>query len=100
MVTVNRILGECSGTYELSIGHNGKAYEKSILYTTNDPQLILTGIVPGTSQIHLDLTVEYLKEETGYLWMKLLSKAEKCDRMEASKPYRLMKKIKNFLKKG
>ena len=100
MVTVNRILGECAGTYNLFIGHNGKAYEKSILYTTNDPQLILTGLVPGTSQIHMDITVEYLKEETGYLWMELLSKAEKCDRIEASKPYRLMKKIKSFLKKG
>ena len=100
MVTVNRILGECAGAYELSVGHNGKGYEKSILYTTNDPQLIITGIVPGTSQIHLDVTVEYLKEETGYLWMELLSKAEKCDRIEASKPYRLMKKIKSFLKKG
>lgn len=99
MVTVNRILGECGGSYELSLGHNGKAYEKSILYTTTDPQILISGIVPGTGQIHVDVTVEYLKEETGYVWMKLLEKAEKCDRIEASKPYRLMKKIKNLLKK-
>ena len=46
------------------------------------------------------LTVEYLKEETSYVWMKLLEKAEKCDRIEASKPYRFMKKIKNLVKKG
>lgn len=100
MVTVNRILGECGGSYELSLGHNGKAHEKSILYTTTDPQILISGIVPGTGQIHVDLTVEYLKEETSYAWMKLLEKAEKCDRIEASKPYRLMKKIKNLLKKG
>lgn len=100
MVTVNRILGECAGSYEVKVEHNGKAYEKSILYTTNDPQLIISGIVPGTGQLHVDLTVEYLKEETGYVWMKLLEKAEKCDRLEASAPYRLMKKIKNFMKKG
>ena len=99
MVTVNRILGECGGSYEINLGHNGKAYEKSILYTTTDPQILISGIVPGTGQIHVDVTVEYLKEETGYVWMKLLEKAEKCDRIEASKPYRLMKKIKNLLKK-
>ena len=99
-VTVNRILGECGGSYELTLGHNGKGYEKSILYTTTDPQLLISGIVPGTGQIHVDMTVEYLKEETSYVWMKLLEKAEKCDRIEASKPYRFMKKIKNLVKKG
>ena len=99
-VTVNRILGECNGSYEVNIGHNGKGYAQSILYTTTDPQILLTGIVPGTSQIHVDITVEYLKEETSYAWMELLAKAEKCERMEASKPYRLLKKIKNLVKKG
>lgn len=99
-VTVNRMLGECGGSYELSLGHNGKAYEKSILYTTTDPQILITGIVPGTAQIHVDITVEYLKEETSFVWMKLLEKAEKCDRIEASKPYRIMKKIKSLWKKG
>lgn len=99
-VSVNRILGECGGSYELNIDHNGKAYEKSILYTTTDPQIILSGIVPGTGQIQVDITVEYLKEETSYVWMKLLEKAEKYDRIEASKLYRMMKKIKNLLKKG
>lgn len=99
-VSVNRILGECGGSYELALGHNGKAYEKSILYTTTDPQILISGIVPGTSQIHVDMTVEYLKEETGFVWMKLLERAEKCDRIEASRPYRLMKKIKNLVKKG
>ena len=100
MVTINRILGECGGSYELSPDHNGKAYEKSILYTTTDPQILISGIVPGTGQIHVDVTVEYLKEETSYVWMKLLERAEKCDRIEASMPYRLMKKIKNLVKKG
>ena len=100
MVTVNRILGECGGSYELQLGHNGKGYEKSILYTTTDPQILISGIVPGTGQIHVDVTVEYLKEETSFVWMKLLERAEKCDRIEASKPYRLMKKIKNLVKKG
>lgn len=99
-VNVNRILGECGGSYELALGHNGKGYAKSILYTTTDPQILISGIVPGTSQIHVDITVEYLKEETSFMWMELLGKAEKCDRIEASKPYRLMKKIKNILKKG
>jgi len=99
-VTVNRILGECGGSYGLTLGHNGKAYEKSILYTTTDPQILISGIVPGTGQIHVDMTVEYLKEETSFVWMKLLEKAEKCDRIEASKPYRLLKRIKNLLKKG
>ncbi len=93
LVTVNRLLGECGGSYELQTSHNGKAYEKSILYTTTDPQLLIGGIVPGTGQIHGDLTVEYLKEETAYVWMKLLERAEKCDRIENSRPYRLLKKI-------
>lgn len=97
MVTVNRMLGECNGSYELTLSHNGKAYEKSILYTTTDPQIIIAGIVPGTGQIHVDLTVEYLKEETGFLWMKLLSRAEKLERIEKSRPYRLLKKIKNLI---
>lgn len=100
MVTVNRILGECGGSYELTLGHNGKSYENSILYTTSDPQLLISGIVPGTGQIHVDITVEKIKEETGYVWMKLLQKAEKCDRIESSKPYRLLKKIKDIVKKG
>ena len=100
MVSVNRILGECGGSYELVLSHNGKAYEKSILYTTTDPQILLSGIAAGTSQIHVDITVEYLKEETSFVWMKMLEKAEKCDRIEASKPYRFMKKIKNLIKKG
>lgn len=100
MVTINRILGECGGSYELNVGHNGKAYEKSILYTTKDPQILIGGIVPGTAMIHVDITVEYLKEETSFVWMKLLERAEKCDRIESSKPYRLMKKIKNLIKKG
>ena len=99
MVTVNRILGECGGSYELNVGHNGKGYEKSILYTTTDPQILIGGIVPGTGQIHMDITVEYLKEETSYAWMKMLEKAEKCDRIEASKPYRLMKKLKGLFRK-
>ena len=99
-VSVNRILGECGGSYELNIGHNGKSCEKSILYTTSDPQILISGIVPGTGQVHVDITVEYLKEETSFAWMKMLEKAEKCDRIEASKPYRLMKKIKNLVKKG
>ena len=99
-VTVNRILGECGGSYELTLGHNGRKYDQSILYTTTDPQILISGIVPGTGQIHVDITVEYLKEETSFVWMKLLEKAEKCDRIEASKPYRLMKKMKNLLKKG
>ena len=98
-VSVNRILGECGGSYELNIGHNGKSCEKSILYTTSDPQILISGIVPGTGQVHVDITVEYLKEETSFAWMKMLEKAEKCDRIEASKPYRLMKKIKNLLGK-
>ena len=99
-VTVNRILGECGGSYELTLGHNGRKYDQSILYTTTDPQILINGIVPGTGQIHVDITVEYLKEETSYAWMKLLEKSEKLDRIEASKPYRVMKKIKNLLKKG
>lgn len=94
MVTVHRLVGECGGSYDLKISHNGKAYEKSVLYTTTDPQIILEGIVPGTGQIHADLTIEYLKEETGYAWMKLLEKAEKYDRIEHSKPYRWLKQIK------
>ena len=94
------LVEECGGSYELALGHNGKAYEKSILYTTTDPQILISGIVPGTGQIHVDMAVEYLKEETSYVWMKLLEKAEKCDRIESSKPYRLLKKIKNLLKKG
>ena len=99
-VTVNRILGECGGSYELALGHNGKGYEKSILYTTTDPQILISGIVPGTSQIHVDITVEHLKEETSYVWMKLLERCEKLDRIEASKPYILLKKVKNLVKKG
>ena len=99
-VTMNRILGECGGSYELALGHNGKGYEKSILYTTTDPQILISGIVPGTSQIHVDITVEHLKEETSYVWMKLLERCEKLDRIEASKPYKLLKKVKNLVKKG
>ena len=95
-VNVNRMQGECGGSYELILSHNGKGYEKSILYTTTDPQILLAGIVPGTNQIHVDMTVEYLKEETSYVWMRLLEKAEKCDRIEASKPYRIMKRLKKI----
>lgn len=98
-LVLNRITGECNGAYEPVISHNGKEYDKSVLYTTHDPQLVISGIVPGSSALHLDITVEHIKEETAYTLMKLFNKAEKCERIEASAPYRLLKKIKGIFKK-
>lgn len=98
-LAIHRIAGECGGAYEPEYTHNGRAFENYVLYTTDDPQLVIGGIVPGSSVLHIDLTVEYVKEETAYALMKLLEKAEKCARIESSAPYRLLKKIKE-IKKG
>lgn len=99
-VMVNRMEGECGGSYPLAYTHNGRAFGNSVVYTTKDPQLLIENIVSGSSEIHFDLTVEYLKEETAYTLMKILQKAEKCVRLEASFPYRILKKIKEMIKKG
>ena len=58
---VRRLLGELNGTYPLEYTHNGRELEKEgILYTTTDPQIHISGIVPGTGRLCAELTVEEL----------------------------------------
>lgn len=96
VVTVNRICGECQGSYEALWKHNGRSWKNQIFYTTADPQIIISELVPGTSEVHIDLTITYPGEENLYGWMEILQKAENYDRISKSKFYGIMKKIKHL----
>lgn len=49
LVKIKRILGELGGSYNPGWSHNGRELEQQgILYTTTDPQIVISGLVEGT----------------------------------------------------
>lgn len=100
LVKIYRMLGELGGTYPLDYIHNGRELEEQgILYTTADPQITVTQIVEGTGRIYAELTVEQLYPDTAYACMNLLNRVRTAERIYQSAPFRLLKKLKNMVKR-
>lgn len=100
LVKVKRLLGELGGSYMLSYVHNGRELEEQgILYTTTDPQLTVPQIVEGTGRIYGELTVEELHPDTAYACMNLLNRVRAAERIYQSKPFRMLKRLKNMFHK-
>ncbi len=100
LVKVRRLLGELNGTYPLEYTHNGRELEKEgILYTTTDPQIHISGIVPGTGRLCAELTVEELYPDTAYACMNLLNRVRSAERLYGSAPFRFLKKLRRIVKK-
>ncbi len=98
LVKVKRILGELGGTYELNWNHNGRELEQQgILYTTTDPQIVISGIVEGTGRLYVELTIQELYPDTAYACMHLLNRVRAAERITNSAPFKFLKKLKNIL---
>lgn len=99
LVKVKRLLGELGGSYPLTCLHNGRELEdQGILYTTTDPQLIVSELVPGTDRLYAELTVEALYPDTAYACMNLLNRVRAAERIYGSLPFRFLKKMKRLFK--
>lgn len=100
LVKVKHLLGELGGTYPLAWEHNGRELEEQgILYTTTDPQIMISRIVEGTGRIYAELTVEELHPDTAYACMNLLNRVRMAERIYGSAPFRLLKKLKRLLRR-
>ncbi|MBS6396890.1 MAG: hypothetical protein KH452_07030 [Clostridiales bacterium] len=100
LVKIKRLLGELGGTYPLSCVHNGRELEQQgILYTTLDPQITVLDLVEGTGRIYGELTVEELYPDTAYACMNLLNRVRAAERIYASAPFRLLKKLRHLMKR-
>ncbi len=97
LVKVKRLLGELGGTYPISYSHNGRELEdQGILYTTIDPQIVVTNLVAGTGRLYGELVIEELHPDTAYACMHLLNRVRSAERLYASAPFRFLKKLKNI----
>lgn len=95
LVKVRRILGELGGSYELPWSHNGRELENTgIVYTTEDPQLLISGIVEGTSRLYVELSVQTISPDAAYACMNLLNRVRRAERLYNSAPFKLLKKLK------
>ncbi len=100
LVKLRRLAGELGGAYEFAYIHNGRELEsQGILYTTTDPQILVTNLVEGTGRIFAELTVETLHPDTAYACMELLNRVRAAERLYRSKPFQLMKKVRNKFRK-
>lgn len=100
LVKVRRLLGELGGTYPLPYMHNGRELEdQGILYTTQDPQIVVTGLVEGTGRIYAELTLQHIHPDMAYMCMNLLNRVRSAERIYNSAPFRLLKKLKHALRK-
>ena len=95
LVKVRRILGELGGSYELPWSHNGRELETAgIVYTTEDPQILISGIVEGTGRLYVELSVQELNPDAAYACMNLLNRVRRAERLYNSAPFKLLKKLK------
>lgn len=95
LVKVRRILGELGGSYELPWSHNGRELENAgIVYTTEDPQLLIGGIVEGTNRLYVELSVQTISPDAAYACMNLLNRVRRAERLYNSAPFKLLKKLK------
>ena len=99
LVKIKRILGELGGSYNLGWSHNGRELEQQgILYTTTDPQIVISGLVEGTGRLYLELTIQELYPDTAYACMHLLNRVRAAERLTNSMLFKFLKKLKNILK--
>ena len=99
LVKVKRVLGELGGAYGLNWNHNGRELEQQgILYTTTDPQIVISGLVEGTGRLYAELTIQELYPDTAYACMHLLNRVRAAERLTNSTPFKFLKKLKNILK--
>lgn len=100
LVKIKRLLGELGGTYPLNYTHNGRELEdQGILYSTTDPQITISGLVPGTGRIYAELTIQELHPDTAYACMNLLNRVRAAERLYESTPLRFLKKWKRIFRK-
>lgn len=100
LVKIKRLLGELGGTYPLEYTHNGRELEEQgILYTTEDPQITIPGLVEGTGRIYGELTVQELCPDTAYACMNLLNRVRTAERIYGSRPFRILKSLKRAFRK-
>ena len=100
LVKVKRILGELGGTYEPNWNHNGRELEQQgILYTTTDPQIVISGIVEGTGRLYAELTIQELYPDTAYACMHLLNRVRAAERFTNSAFFGFLKKLKKVLRR-
>ena len=93
-------MGELGGTYPLNYTHNGRELEdQGILYSTTDPQITISGLVPGTGRIYAELTIQELHPDTAYACMNLLNRVRAAERLYESAPLRFLKKWKRIFRK-
>lgn len=99
LVKIKRILGELGGSYNPGWSHNGRELEQQgILYTTTDPQIVISGLVEGTGRLYVELTIQELYPDTAYACMHLLNRVRAAERLTNSMPFKFLKKLKNILK--
>lgn len=99
LVKVIQLLGELGGTYPITYSHNGRELEsQGILYTTTDPQIVVTDLVAGTGRLYGELMIEELHPGTAYACMHLLNRVRNAERLYASAPFRLLKRLKKTAK--
>ena len=99
LVKIKRILGELGGSYDPGWSHNGRELEQQgILYTTTDPQIVISGLVEGTGRLYVELTIQELYPDTAYACMHLLNRVRAAERLTNSMPFKFLKKLKNILK--
>lgn len=100
LVKVHRLLGELGGTYPLQYMHNGRELEdQGILYTTQDPQIVVTNLVEGTGRIYAELSIQNIHPDMAYMCMNLLNRVRSAERIYNSAPFRLLKRLKHALRK-
>ncbi len=50
-------------------------------YTTEDPQLLISGIVEGTSRLYVELSVQTISPDAAYACMNLLNRVRRAERL-------------------
>ena len=72
--------------------------QQGILYTTTDPQIVISGLVEGTGRLYVELTIQELYPDTAYACMHLLNRVRAAERLTNSILFKFLKKLKNILK--
>ena len=49
------------------------------VYTTEDPQLLISGIVEGTSRLYVELSVQTISPDAAYACMNLLNRVRRAE---------------------
>lgn len=64
VVNINRVVGYNKENYSVEYTSNGiKLYDKTVLFKTDDPQIVITNIKPDTTKIKLKIEAQIIPEE-------------------------------------